>query len=328
MAPRAVRIAVIGAGLAGMRCAQLLNAVGFATFVFEKSRGAGGRLATRRADHGMRFDHGAQYLSARSDAFSSFLNGQRAAGVADIWNPRAYGPNAASMSRSPIVGAPHMNSVVKSISKGVSLKTDCRIAAIEQHENRWRLVSEAGERFEDFEVVIVATPAPQAEKLVTSWPDLAARAGAVKMTPCWTVMAGFENSLQLSFDALRQEDEALGWAARNSSKPARSSEPECWVMQASAKWSQDHLERDKNFVIDALLAMFAEATGKQLPEPSHADAHRWRYSIASNPVGESFLKLSGNGLYVGGDWLLGARAEDAFLSGSAVAEDIISNYRT
>ena len=45
-------IAVIGAGIAGLVCAQQLSQAGYSVVVVEKSRGLGGRLATRRL-HGI-----------------------------------------------------------------------------------------------------------------------------------------------------------------------------------------------------------------------------------------------------------------------------------
>ena len=41
-------IAVIGAGMAGLVCAQQLSQAGYSVVVVEKSRGVGGRVATRR----------------------------------------------------------------------------------------------------------------------------------------------------------------------------------------------------------------------------------------------------------------------------------------
>ena len=46
------RIAIIGAGLAGLSAARALTAAGHTPVVFEKSRGLGGRLATRRTEFG------------------------------------------------------------------------------------------------------------------------------------------------------------------------------------------------------------------------------------------------------------------------------------
>ena len=60
-------IAVIGAGLAGLSCAQALLQAGHTVHVFDKSRGPSGRMSTRRAedDNGpWQCDHGAQYFTA------------------------------------------------------------------------------------------------------------------------------------------------------------------------------------------------------------------------------------------------------------------------
>lgn len=58
-------VAIVGAGIAGLAAAQALiaNQSGIVPVVFEKSRGVGGRAATRRID-GFCFDHGAQYVKA------------------------------------------------------------------------------------------------------------------------------------------------------------------------------------------------------------------------------------------------------------------------
>ena len=70
-------IAIIGAGLAGLTAARLLAEAGRAVRLFDKGRGVGGRLATRRvthagATHG--FDHGAQYVRAEGPAFAALLD--------------------------------------------------------------------------------------------------------------------------------------------------------------------------------------------------------------------------------------------------------------
>ena len=57
-------IAIIGAGMTGVVCARNLKDAGYETIIFEKSRGIGGRMATRRTSEGLQFDHGAQYITA------------------------------------------------------------------------------------------------------------------------------------------------------------------------------------------------------------------------------------------------------------------------
>ncbi|MEM7423722.1 MAG: FAD-dependent oxidoreductase, partial [Pseudomonadota bacterium] len=67
-------VIVIGSGMAGLSCAKVLVEAGLNTVVLDKGRGIGGRLATRRAADGMQFDHGLQYLSAKTSAFADFLD--------------------------------------------------------------------------------------------------------------------------------------------------------------------------------------------------------------------------------------------------------------
>ena len=66
----ALRVAVIGAGLAGLSCATALQAAGVVVRVYEKSRGPAGRMSTRRGD-GWQCDHGAQYFTVRRSNGSS-----------------------------------------------------------------------------------------------------------------------------------------------------------------------------------------------------------------------------------------------------------------
>ena len=81
------RVAVIGAGLAGLICAERLIRQGWPVTVFDKGRGPGGRMATRRADD-LRFDHGAQYFTARDQRFRDRVDAWVHDGVVALWNGR------------------------------------------------------------------------------------------------------------------------------------------------------------------------------------------------------------------------------------------------
>ena len=75
------RIAVIGAGIAGVAGARALADAGHQVRVFEKSRSPGGRMATRRTVHGS-FDHGAQYFTVRDPGFQCTVQAWVAGGIA------------------------------------------------------------------------------------------------------------------------------------------------------------------------------------------------------------------------------------------------------
>ena len=83
-----MRVAIIGAGIAGLACARRLHDAGIEATLFDKSRGLGGRLATRRADTGtpgVAFDHGATHFTARSEGFTRLLAAWEKAGLAARW---------------------------------------------------------------------------------------------------------------------------------------------------------------------------------------------------------------------------------------------------
>ena len=63
-------IVIIGSGLAGLAAGQLLQEAGHNALILDKGRRAGGRISTRRAN-GFLFNHGAQFVTARSAAFSA-----------------------------------------------------------------------------------------------------------------------------------------------------------------------------------------------------------------------------------------------------------------
>ena len=122
-------IAVIGAGMAGLSCARRLAAAGLAPVIFDKGRGVGGRLATRRTFEGLQFDHGAQYVTARKDGFRKLLAEMRQAGVADVWEDSACSER--------FVGTPGMNALAKHLAKGLDVRVNVEIRNISGSSTGW-----------------------------------------------------------------------------------------------------------------------------------------------------------------------------------------------
>ena len=72
-------------------------------------------------------------------------------------------------------------------------------------------------------------------------------------------------------------------------------------------------------MLPQLVEAFFATTGALRTEPAFAKAHRWRYALATKPLGEDCVMHASGRLLACGDWCLGARIEAAFLSGSAAA---------
>lgn len=315
------RVAVIGAGMAGLACAGALHAAGLQVDVFDKGRRAGGRLATRRVD-GMQFDHGASYADALGPAFGAVLAGMGAAGDAAPWP--AAGPGRWT-------GTPGMSALAWHMEAGAGTIHVMRHAAfLHRDATGWMVrhldaatarpgtvVDSGGLVAGPFDAVMLALPSPQAVPLLCAIPHLfaqdAARAG---MAPCWTLMLAFAGPTGVP--DLPQPGGALAWIARDSSRPGRAAAPECWVAHAGPEWTRAHLEADAAAVQDALLRDFAAATGIA-GVPAYAAVHRWRYARTDQPLGVPAQWDADVGLGVCGDWCLGARVEDAFTSGQALA---------
>ncbi|WP_419727814.1 NAD(P)/FAD-dependent oxidoreductase [Lichenicola sp.] len=313
-----MRIAVIGAGLAGLACAAALQAAGASVTLFDKARGAGGRLSTRRIDTPSgeaSFDHGAQYFTAHDPAFQAEIDRWAALGLAAPWP--AAGADA-------WVGTPTMNAPARQLASGLDVHLSSRIDALRRNaepDPAWWLRIDPDEHG-PFDAVVVAVPAEQAAPLLEPWDsDFADLAGGTRSRACWTVMVAFGTGLSETSDVL-QHHGPIGWAARNSAKPGRTG-PESWVIQAEADWSDAHLENRADTVLAELLAAFEQAPGVDLPAPLAATAHRWRYA-RSGDAGKGSLWNARLGLGVCGDWLLGPRVECAWLSGTRLAASMLA----
>jgi renalase len=124
-------------------------------------------------------------------------------------------------------------------------------------------------------------------------------------------------SLGPQWNAARSTHHRIAWLARESSKPKRSP-VERWTVQASAAWSQEHLDDDVPRVQAKLLKAFSEVTGIRA-EPAYVDVQRWLYAKTLVPLGKSHLWDRKAGVGVCGDWCLGHRVENAFISGLELA---------
>ena len=346
------RVAVIGAGIAGITCARTLAQAGHQVSVFEKSRAAGGRMSTKSTEFGG-FDHGAQYFTVRDARFEQALaiNPQ----LVRRWSANTVrildeaGRVVASSlppKEAHWVATPGMSALVKDWAKPLvangqinfeTLVTRIQTDAVSR--KRWQLQTEGpGAQtsvHSGFDAVVMAVPSMQAHALMLSSQIAAPCAGdmlreiaKVSVSPCWTLMLAFPQAAQPAlahlcpqWNAARSTHHRIAWLSRESSKPGRGS-IERWTVQASPEWSTRHLEDDNERVKAKLLKAFTEVTGIRA-QPPYAEVHRWRYAQTIEPLvnstGKSHLWDANSGIGACGDWCLGHRVEDGFVSGLELA---------
>ena len=179
------RIAVIGAGIAGIACARTLTQAGHNVTVFEKSRAAGGRMSTRNTEFGG-FDHGAQYFTVRDARFEKALainpQGVRRWSANTVRILDEAGRVVASSlppKESHWVASPGMSALVKDwakplVAKGqVHFETQVtRIQTDLLSPKRWQLQTEGPGAMTSvhsgFDAVLMAVPSVQAHALLLS----------------------------------------------------------------------------------------------------------------------------------------------------------------
>ena len=314
-------VAVIGAGMAGITCARALVDAGFDVTVFEKSRGLGGRIATRRVGKTLTMDHGAQFITARSDVFKDFMQRACKAGTADVWHPK-MDDSGQGTDDEWFVGRPRMNSFLKPLAQGLDIRSKATVSSITRDEQGWRIECAKGAP-EIFDRVVCTVPVDQARTLLATEQNITDAIKNVVVAPCWTLLMASEMRLRVDAEVLRNPTANIAWMARNNTKPGRGAAGSVWVVHASVDWSRRNLELDKYEAIDALLGLVAEVSGSRKHVTTYESAHRWRYAQTETPLGQPFASTDDGTLFVGGDWCLGARVEYAFESGSAIATAVI-----
>ncbi len=327
-----MNIAIIGSGLAGMTAASALRHEHDIT-VFEKSRGASGRMCTRRrtSDNGINFafDHGAQYFTIRGARFKQQLAPLIAAGIVQPWDVSmvTLAPDGTATPREhdAYVACPGMTALAKTIGADIPIHNGVEIVQITRQglSQKWQLEDKDGQSHGDFDLVVSAIPAVQAANLM---PTLAAKAKLeqVKMMACFTVMLGVDAPLNLPWGGAFVQDHLLGFIAVNSTKPARQGGTSL-VVQANNEWAEPRIEYDPAAIEAEMHEAIKALIGIDANDAALTSFHRWRYAATQIPLGQSHIWDQEQGLAIIGDWCLKGRVEAAYDSGVALADAILAS---
>lgn len=304
------RLAVIGAGLSGLACARMARDLGLFVRVFEKSRGLGGRLATRRPfgrDDPFGLDHGAPLAEASARRPETGAALQALATEADL------ATGLSSLVRPLVERPPALD---------VAFATE--ITDIAVGEEDYLLRDAEGGTHGPFDGVAVSAPAPQTRRLLGgACPESETEA---RYAPAAAVLAAFDPAPS-SIPAMPPQGmpaPPLIGVWRMGAKPGRSlNGREGWVGHAAPDWSEAHLDTSKEAIAESLWPLLARSVGLDPNKrPDYLAGHRWRYGVVADPVGRADWlgpeTSPAAGLGCCGDWRLGPKAGDALASGQAL----------
>lgn len=299
--PRVLDIAVVGAGVSGSAAARQLRLAGHRVHLYDKGRGPGGRLSTRRKGGGL-FDYGASRFDIDAPGLGMEVGRWKALGLVE---------SVAQGMVRPQHGA---SALVAALQLGLPVSFGMQLTAIEPRDEHIELAfahADGSTATVTADRVILALPGPQAQAL---WPmaDAAAEAlGRISHDPCQTLMVWFSGPVP---DFLPTPGDPVlaslgGYGAHR-------------VVQATAAWSREWLEAEPADVAAALLTALAERIGP-LPPVLWQHPHRWRYATVARPIGEQALCSPDGRILACGDGFGAAGVGAAWSSGVAAAARLI-----
>ena len=311
-----MKIAVVGAGISGLVCARHLVAGGQEVTVLEKSRSLGGRCATRKfGDHVV--DTGAQYFTVRDPIVRKEIEQVASVQFKKITQPILIAGKKGEVYREGeerfYIGNGN-NRLGAMLADGLEIRKEVEVGVVALVGKEWEV---AGGRYD---VVVSSAPWPQSAKILGGSQD------AVGYEPNLTALleynGGWSGAVYAQIDS--SGEDPLGWVACENAKVGRVVDGSTvYVIQASAKYSRENLEKKPEEWVGDLQARLEQAWGLNPEKRGQVMSHRWRYARRERDSGHP-AELP-KGLYLCGDSEVDSRLESVWRSGKETAEKILGS---
>jgi predicted NAD/FAD-dependent oxidoreductase len=342
-----VDVAIVGAGLAGLTCANKLKQAGLKVVILEKSRGVGGRVDTRRL-HDTRVDRGLPCLEVQGEQTQPLIEQLCREGILQLWQGdffELYPPDdwRRCLLYPRYIAPQGMTAIAKFLARDLDIQKQFRAIAIAAStDSTWQLAGETTTREPlTAKAVVVAIPAPQATILLKPlapilptefWQQLA----SVDFNPCLTVSAGYgERQAELAnhkpswqtVKIISHPDLAkLIW---DSSK-RENKDQAVLIAHSKGQFAEFYLDaEDLQPAGERLLTSAAELLYPWLASPQWLQVHRWRYALPKTSLTVPYLMATQPmPLICCGDWCgTGDNSlENALRSGLAAADRLLEYF--
>jgi predicted NAD/FAD-dependent oxidoreductase len=322
------KVLIIGAGISGLMAANILKQAGHSVTILEKSRGVGGRMATRRFKDG-RFDHGAQYFTVRHPQFKPWVDHWKSEGVVREWtrNIPIEGKSAGNDGHPRYIGTNGMTAIAKHLSKDLDVKLNTRIETIYSNGDFWLAKSVDGKEFSTKYLTLTA-PVPQSLSLLEAgkipFPESEiSRLKNIQYRSCIAVLVLLEGSSNIpSPGGIKIKSGPIQWLADNTQKGI-SPHATAITIHASAEFSKENYDLDEKQLLEILLKASKPWLQNNVVE---WQVHKWRFSQPKHAAKSWFIKIGQlPSIYIAGDAFGGARVEGAALSGIKAGLDLLNH---
>ena len=325
------RIAIIGAGLTGIRLAQRLTPYANVT-IFEQNDTPGGRLASHQIScH--EFDYGAQFFTARTPAFQQwlapYLDHQSLAiwqgHFAEIDKDRIINRRLWQKAPAHYVGFPSMKAWAQTLVTTLTVIYSCEICSI-AFDKVWTLTDQKQNTYTGFDWVIIACPLARCRLLAPKICAFYDTLNTLVMKSCFTLMLSSAKPLRLPFQAALIRNNDISWISNNSSKPGRTSETNYLVVHASNRFADQHKNpRHLDQIKQHLLQVTATVIKTPLSQLTIHHMHHWKEAnISKQPSHHTCIDTTLQ-LAAVGDWCQQGIAEAAFTQANRLSDTLLSH---
>lgn len=319
-----MKVGIVGAGIAGLSAGRELHKQGHQAVLFEKSRGPGGRCATRRRGDFF-WDSGATSILPRGKALEQVILEELPTDeLTRITLPVATHENLRVRPGDPRRGGTRycyqngMNTLAKLLATGLDIRPEVSVDAIEKLGEQFKIAGEI------FDAVILTCPIPQTSLLL--WGMNESRPiGNVRYRPCISVLLGYETPLpETHYFAVLDPEQShpLTWLSLESNKvPGR---PPTLVAQMNRTFSAREYDRADADLVSSVSTYIASLIGNAHAVPAVSDVMRWKYSQPESFADFGQVNPPGSKIILASDGLLGGHLEDAYEVGLKAARMLAS----
>jgi predicted NAD/FAD-dependent oxidoreductase len=324
-----MKLAIIGAGIAGLAAARSLRSTlpDLEVTLYEKSRGLGGRVATRRRD-GYAFDHGAQCFKAPTDALLQLIQQELPSDeLFDIGKPIwVFDGNGTISEGDPAMNAEPkwsyrsgLNMLGKLLGAGLDVRREVRIAALKRETHGaagWSLIDSSGSSVGWADLVLITAPGPQTAEILAASDIPAERRSmlvetlqAVVYRRCISFAFAYPRLVPRPFYALINTDRGhpIAWLALEHDKGFQRCPPghSLMIAQMAPAFSLEYWDMPIDPLAARVASLVGDVLGEDLDQPLWADRQGWKYALPDGVAAAHTIDTPELGLFFAGDFTAG-----------------------
>ena len=312
------KISIIGTGLSAIFSAiHLRKNTDLEINLFDKARGLGGRLATRRAEGG-KFDHGAQYFSI-----------ERINNLPEIQMLINEGVINNIEDKDIYFSPDGMTNIAKKLLIDFNIFKEHKLVSIDKENENYKLFFENGSTFNS-DYIIMSCPMPQSLEILNKSKidydnNLIKDLEDLSYFPCIVVMIKSEIKLSNLDKHIGTDVDSkdISWIGDNYGKKVSNIE-NYYTIQCSPEFSYENFENEYDETNEKLKHEMEKIFGSNYQILSN---HKWRYSIPKNFYqGDNSLVINQKDfLGLCGDIFTNGRFDGAITSGLSIADKFLKN---